>query len=160
MTESLRIPCGPIHSTNSRVPCLVMKGEAQWIKQTPPESILTHLEPSKLGLGPRRGGHCGRDEQSIPAAQPCLRSLGKPWQRALSEVLRLSPLRNSCFSLFFFSSRPPTGKTKKEKKRENIGGGESRNGEKEDDAGGQEKEECRKEKTQCIAHGGCHKRAH
>lgn len=137
MTESLRIPCGPIHSTNSRVPCLVMKGEAQWIKQTPPESILTHPEPSNLMLGPRRGRHCGRDERSIPAAQPCLRSLGKSWQRALSEVLRHSPLRNSCCS--FLPSRPPTGKTKKERKRENTGGGESRNGEKEDDAGGQEK---------------------
>lgn len=99
MTESLRIPCGPIHSTNSHVPCLVMKGEAQWIKQTPPESILTHPEPSNLMLGPRRGRHCG-GMMSIPAAQPCLRSLGKSWQRALSEVLRHSP-SGTAAALFF-----------------------------------------------------------
>ena len=157
MTESLRIPCGPIHSTNSCVPCLVMKGEAQWINRHPRVNSDT-LEPSNLMLGPRRGRHCGRDEQSITAAQLCLRSLGKPWQRALSEVLRHSPLRNSCCSFFFLPGhllakprRKGKGKTQEEGKADR---------ERRKMMLVERRKECRKEKTQWIAHGGCHKRAH
>lgn len=97
-----KFPVGP--SILQTQPCSMPCDERRsWVDKTHNPRVNSDTPGAKqLGAGAEEAGAVGGMRMS--SQQPCLRSLGNPWQRAQAEVLTRSSLRNCGCSFFLWAT--------------------------------------------------------